>query len=68
VGPPHGCACPHNFRVDLTCAICDAWRAAPGTQAGLGRDVVRHVVAGARGAPARAHHAWDDGVDGGPRL
>ena len=32
----------------------------------LGRDV-RHVVAGARGAPARALHV-DDGVDGGPRL
>ena len=20
VGPPHGGACPHNFRVDVTCA------------------------------------------------
>jgi len=64
---------PHNFRVDLTSAPeRNMRRSASCTwttrrSAGLsGRDV-RHVVAGARGAPARALHV-DNGVDAGPRL
>jgi hypothetical protein len=42
VGPPHGGACPHHFRVDVTCARAFttlARRAAPGPRAGRGRDV-----------------------------
>ena len=59
VPPPHGGACPHHFRVDVTCARAYttlARRAAPGPRVGRGRDV-RHlwVQALSQRSRARAH-------------
>jgi hypothetical protein len=66
VPPPHGGACPHHFRVDVTCARAYttlARRAAPGPRAGRGRDVRHGVGAGARSRalPRARPHRPDDG-------
>ena len=64
VGPPHGGACPHNFRVDLTSARAYA------TLGELHLDHEQDLVVTcdmwvqALAALPRAPATWDDGVDG----
>ncbi len=62
VGPPHGGACPHNFRVDSTCARAYLYATLGELHLDYEQDLVVTCDMWLQALAALA--TWNDGVDG----